>query len=184
MAEMKALLLPGIEGYNDGGLEVFNLINLQQYEQALEQLLIPFTFDETGAGLYTSNVIREAFLTIYDLMDEATRGAMDVRIGILGHSTYSNNNVVNLETSNKRAEAVESALIQNGLDNQAYLDVIYTDGLGSEAAPFARDPVSGRVDSTQVIPFNVVTFNVIIQSRQPDVTELERQVLQNNDSDQ
>ena len=184
MAEMKALLLPGIEGYNDSGLEVFNLTNLLQYEQSLEQLIIPFNFDETDLDSTHQNVIRDAFLMIYDLMDEATKGAMDVRIGILGHSTFSGNNVENIEASNKRAESVESALIQVGLDNQAYLDVIYTDGLGSEAAPFLRDSFTGIVDSTQVIPFNVVTFNVIMQSRQPDVTELERQVLEDGENTQ
>lgn len=164
-ASDRARNLFGIQNYNDDGLKVFDESAMLEDEAKLEQYIVYFQGDSFEIDSTHSPILREVFLSVKGLLDQAKLGRKVLLISLIGHSTVGETEKDNLNISIRRAEAVLSGLVQRGLDNQT--DVMNSIGLGSQSLPPLGDEYGdpALVDSTQVPQFNAVTFSVVIESR-------------------
>jgi outer membrane protein OmpA-like peptidoglycan-associated protein len=164
-ARARARNLLGIISYNDDGLNVFDEGAMQAEEAKLEQRIVYFPNGSFQTDSTHLPVLREVFLSVKGLLEQAKIGRKNLLISVYGHSTVGETEKDNLNISIRRAEAVVSGLIQLGLDEQT--DFITAVGMGSGQLPaISTDAgLTAVTDSTLVPRYNAVTFDVVIESR-------------------
>jgi OOP family OmpA-OmpF porin len=163
-AHEKAKYLMGVVSYNDDAAEVFDEVLLREQEMALEQKVIYFQENSASIDTLRRDLMHEVFLAVRGVIEQAQIGHKNLVISVYGHATSGTTEIENIRLSSERAGAVVSELIRRGL-RQTDIDVIQPDGLGSQQAPFYVNPRTGRVDSTLIESFNVVTFDVLVEGR-------------------
>ena len=163
-AAEKAAFLDGIKSYNDDKVIAFDERMLMADELKLEQKVVYFPEGRVDVDSSQFGRLKDIYLSIDGILEQAYSGHKKVVISILGHSTIMESEPENLRVSIERAEAVMSELIQFGLD--AGSDFVEPTGMGEQQLPPLPEGLNpASVDSASVPLFNSVTFNVVIDSR-------------------
>ena len=168
-AKERSQYLTGISNYNDDGLIVFDETAMLEEEVKLEQKMIYFPNGSTEVDSTQLETIREAFLSLQVLLDQAVIGKKNLLVTVIGHSTVGETEQENFRISDWRASSVVSELIQSGMEPQQGATTVEPLGIGSTSLPpIELQPGQAAPDSSQVPQFNSVTFRVVINDRSWD----------------
>ena len=167
MARERAQFLEGIANYNDDGLDVFDEGAMLAEEATLEQKFVYFPGGSTEVDSTQQSALRDIFLSLEVLLDQAKIGHKNLSVSVFGHSTVGQTEQENIRISSWRADAVVSELIRLGIEPQG--EIIQPIGMGTQSLPQIDLAARGvPTDSSRIPQFNSVTFMVVIEGRNWD----------------
>ena len=117
-ARARAMLVPGISGYDDHALAPDETAFRSRID-ALERQSLRFLTGTARLAPGQGAALDALAATVRALLDDARKLGKNVRLQILGHASADGLPAVNLRLSRQRAEAVRSALLARGLPAEA-----------------------------------------------------------------